>query len=98
MSESKSKQTTVPAPTPDPYYAQVSDQLADKGFVVTSVEDLVNWARTGSLHWMTFGLACCAIEMMQVSMPRYDVEALWLCATRFAAPVRRYDCCRHPYQ
>jgi NADH-quinone oxidoreductase subunit B len=24
--------------------------------------------------WMTFGLACCAIEMMQVSMPRYDVE------------------------
>ena len=74
MSESKSKQTTVPAPTPDPYYAQVSDQLADKGFVVTSVEDLVNWARTGSLHWMTFGLACCAIEMMQVSMPRYDVE------------------------
>ena len=74
MSESKSKQTTVPAPTPDPYYATVSDQLADKGFVVTSVEDLVNWARTGSLHWMTFGLACCAIEMMQVSMPRYDVE------------------------
>ena len=70
MSESKSKQTTVPAPTPDPYYAQVSDQLADKGFVVTSAEDLIN----GSLHWMTFGLACCAIEMMQVSMPRYDVE------------------------
>ena len=74
MSESKSKQIATPAPAPDPYYATVSDQLADKGFVVTSVEDLVNWARTGSLHWMTFGLACCAIEMMQVSMPRYDVE------------------------
>jgi NADH-quinone oxidoreductase B subunit len=35
---------------------------------------LITWARTGSLMWMTFGLACCAVEMMQVSMPRYDVE------------------------
>ena len=34
----------------------------------------INWARNGSLHWMTFGLACCAVEMMQVSMPRYDLE------------------------
>jgi NADH-quinone oxidoreductase subunit B len=32
------------------------------------------WARAGSLMWMTFGLACCAVEMMQASMPRYDVE------------------------
>ena len=66
--------TPAPAPAADPYYEQVNDQLADKGFVVTSAEDLINWARTGSLHWMTFGLACCAVEMMQVSMPRYDVE------------------------
>ena len=49
-------------------------ELQDKGFLLTSTEDIINWARTGSLHWMTFGLACCAIEMMQVSMPRYDVE------------------------
>ena len=34
----------------------------------------INWARTGSLHWMTFGLACCAVEMMHTSMPRYDLE------------------------
>jgi len=39
--------------------------------------------------WMTFGLACCAVEMMQVSMPRYDVERFRLCAARFAAAVRR---------
>ncbi len=49
-------------------------QFGDKGFVIASVDELVTWARTGSLMWMTFGLACCAIEMMQMSMPRYDVE------------------------
>ncbi len=49
-------------------------ELQDKGFLLTSTEDIINWARTGSLHWMTFGLACCAVEMMQTSMPRYDLE------------------------
>jgi len=55
-------------------FAGITDELADKGFLVTAADDLINWARTGSLMWMTFGLACCAIEMMQVSMPRYDAE------------------------
>jgi NADH-quinone oxidoreductase subunit B len=59
----------------DPEQFQVfSDQLADKGFIVTSTAAATNWACTGSLHWMTFGLACCAVEMMQTSMPRYDLE------------------------
>ncbi len=53
---------------------ELNDQLQDKGFLVTSTEDIINWARTGSLHWMTFGLACCAVEMMHTSMPRYDLE------------------------
>jgi NADH-quinone oxidoreductase subunit B len=52
----------------------LSNELADKGFLVTSTAAAINWARTGSLHWMTFGLACCAIEMMHTSMPRYDLE------------------------
>jgi NADH-quinone oxidoreductase subunit B len=52
----------------------LSNELADKGFLVTSADAVINWARTGSLHWMTFGLACCAVEMMQASMPRYDIE------------------------
>jgi len=52
----------------------LSNELADKGFLVTSTADVINWARTGSLHWMTFGLACCAVEMMHTSMPRYDLE------------------------
>ena len=42
---------------------ELNNQLQDKGFLVTSTEDIINWARTGSLHWMTFGLACCAVEM-----------------------------------
>ena len=49
-------------------------ELQDKGFLLTSAEDVINWARTGSLHWMTFGLACCAVEMMHSAMPRYDLE------------------------
>jgi NADH-quinone oxidoreductase subunit B len=58
----------------DPFMTEINAELADKGFVVTSVEDLITWARTGSLMWMTFGLACCAVEMMHMSMPRYDGE------------------------
>ena len=58
----------------DPFFTEINNKLADKGFLVTTTDDLINWARTGSLMWMTFGLACCAVEMMQASMPRWDVE------------------------
>ena len=58
----------------DPFIGEMNDELADKGFLVTSTDNLIQWARTGSLMWMTFGLACCAVEMMQMSMPRYDSE------------------------
>ena len=58
----------------DPFFDGVSQELADKGFITAGVDDLITWARTGSLMWMTFGLACCAVEMMQASMPRYDLE------------------------
>ena len=61
-------------PADDPFFSTLNGELADKGFLVAAADDLIAWARTGSLMWMTFGLACCAIEMMQVSMPRYDVE------------------------
>jgi NADH-quinone oxidoreductase subunit B len=58
----------------DPFFADLKGELADKGFLVAAADDLIAWARTGSLMWMQFGLACCAIEMMQMAMPRYDVE------------------------
>ena len=71
---------TVPAmanaagPDRDVQVRELSDALQDKGFLLTTTEDIINWARNGSLHWMTFGLACCAVEMMHTSMPRYDLE------------------------
>jgi NADH-quinone oxidoreductase subunit B len=64
----------LPANNRDQFLGDVSQEVADKGFLVTSTEDLFHWARTGSLWWMTFGLACCAVEMMHSSMPRYDLE------------------------
>ena len=66
--------TGRPVGANDPYFLEVNHELSDKGFFITAADDLITWARTGSLMWMTFGLACCAVEMMQVSMPRYDVE------------------------
>ena len=53
---------------------QLNKELQDKGFLLTSTEDIINWARTGSLHWMTFGLACCAVEMIHSYMSRYDLD------------------------
>ena len=53
---------------------QVAGELQDKGFVLANVDKLVNWARSGSLWPMTFGLACCAVEMIHAYMSRYDLD------------------------
>ncbi len=70
----ESKLPATSAAADDAFFRDVNAELADKGFLVTRAEDLIHWARTGSLWWMTFGLACCAVEMMHTSMPRYDLE------------------------
>ena len=49
-------------------------QLKEKGFLVTSVDAVMNWYQTGSMWPMTFGLACCAVEMMHAGAARYDMD------------------------
>jgi NADH-quinone oxidoreductase subunit B len=58
----------------DKFFEAVNTELAEHGFLTAALDDVITWARTGSLMWMTFGLACCAVEMMQASMPRFDME------------------------
>ena len=90
--------TGKPAGSDDAFFRDVSSELSDKGFLVAAADDLITWARTGSLMWMTFGLACCAVEMMQASMPRYDVERFGFAPRASPAPVRRDDRRRHADQ
>ena len=66
--------TDKPVGADDPFMLEVNAELADRGFLATTASQLITWARTGSLMWMQTGLACCAVEMIQMSMPRYDVE------------------------
>ncbi|MBE3575029.1 MAG: NADH-quinone oxidoreductase subunit B [Firmicutes bacterium] len=67
------------------YYAQEQIRKADERFweeevkrnvLVAPVDAIFNWARKSSLWPFTFGLACCAIEMMGSSMARYDFDRL----------------------
>ena len=60
----------------------MNEQLQQKGFLLTGVDAAVNWAKTGSLWPVTFGLACCAVEMMHAAAARYDIA-------RFGAEVIR---------
>ena len=54
----------------------------DQGLILTTLDQAVNWARKSSIWPMTFGLACCAIEMMSMSAARFDIA-------RFGAEVFR---------
>ena len=49
--------TGKPVGADDRFFTGLNHELSDKGFIVTAADDLVTWARTGSLMWMTFGLA-----------------------------------------
>jgi len=53
--------------------------LEKDGYVLTSLDSLLNRARTDSLWYMSFGLACCAVEMMQAASARYDLDRFGMC-------------------
>jgi len=54
----------------------VIDNRFEENIIITSVDKLINWARLSSLWPMTFGLACCAIEMMATGASRFDLDRL----------------------
>ncbi len=53
---------------------KLSEDFNKNGFFTTSVAKVAEWARSGSLWPMSFGLACCAVEMMHTAAARYDVD------------------------
>jgi NADH-quinone oxidoreductase subunit B len=63
-----------PASDQDVVPAAMAKTLEEKGFILTQTDKLFDWARTGSLWPMTFGLACCAVEMIHAYMSRYDMD------------------------
>lgn len=62
--------------------------LTKSEYVISKLDQIVNWARKGSLWPMTFGLACCAVEMMHVAASRYDLDRL---GSFFRASPRQSD-------
>lgn len=67
----------------------LKDTYVEEGMILTTVDQFFNWGRSNSLWPMTFGLACCAIEMMATGASKYDLERFG-CGAFMATP-RRAD-------
>jgi len=82
----------TPRPAPEPSVTpaegasvdleQSLREEAERGILFTSVDKMVSWARANAIWPLGFGLACCAIEMMAIVGPRFDIS-------RFGAEVFR---------
>ncbi|XP_064607800.1 NADH-quinone oxidoreductase subunit B 2-like [Liolophura sinensis] len=55
-------------------YSPFQNTSSTVEYALARTDDLVNFARKGSLWPLTFGLACCAVEMMHMAAPRYDMD------------------------
>lgn len=67
----------------------LSDQLEREGFLTTTIEAAINWARKNSVWPMPLGISCCAIEMMAFAGPRFDVARFG--SERFSFSPRQAD-------
>jgi len=63
--------------------------IFEPGLIVTSVDWVLNWSRQRSIFPMTFGIACCAIEMMATGAARFDLDRFG--AGAFRATPRQAD-------
>ncbi len=52
----------------------MDSELERNGFVLTTVEDMMGKVRGNSMWYLSFGLACCAVEMMHAAASRYDMD------------------------
>ena len=59
-------------------FQAINQEISNKGYVLTKLDQVAAWAQSGSLWPMTFGLACCAVEMMQSAASRYDLDRFGL--------------------
>jgi NADH-quinone oxidoreductase subunit B len=75
----------------DPDEVAMSDpeELEQFGIITTSADTIINWSRRNSLWPLTLGLSCCAIEMMAMTAPKYDVARMG--AEVFRASPRQAD-------
>jgi NADH-quinone oxidoreductase subunit B len=62
----------------DEQLTNISNEISNKGFFVSKLDYIASLIRSSSLWPMTFGLACCAVEMMQSAGSRYDLDRLGL--------------------